>query len=198
MKAFTNPTEVFLKTSYLILTLFTIFVTSAPAKDVNYIQMSILDNDCVFVDMDIDFGSIPAAEQPNYSSYLSFCDGMGAYKILKDGLEDKFKLSLDFNNEEIELSDEVVTYSQNVAWVFSNKMSVTGVPVALVYSKYTDVLIDSKNNVWEPKETQVVVALKGTKSCIVAEINEDKNSEINWEQTMRIAEKASDFDCINK
>lgn len=196
MIAFTSSTEVFLKTSFLILTLFTVFVTSAPASETNYIQMSILDNDCVFVDMDIDFGSLPASEQPLYDSYQSFCDGFGSYRILKEGLEDKFVMSLDYDNQEIALYDEVATYSQNVTWVFASKNVLSAAPIALVYSKYTDVLIDAANNVWEPKETQVVVALKGTNSCIVAEVNEDKNSKMNWKKTLDLAQQSANLNCI--
>lgn len=182
--------------TYTILTLLALFVSNAKAES-NHIQMSLLDGECFEVDQDLELGALPSS----YDSYRSFCDGYGNYKILKDGNQDNFVMSLDYRNSEISLgSGEVLMYSQNIAWVFAPNDSSKSNPVALVYSTYEEELIDPKNNIWEPKESITVVSLNGLQSCVVAEINEGislgKNQSL-WDMALATSVSASNMNCLN-
>ncbi len=188
-----------MKTTYTILTLLALFISNAKAES-NHIQMSLFDGACFEVDQDLDLGSIPSSDQSNYVAYQSFCDGYGNYKILKDGYDNNFVMSLDYRNSEIAINaNEVLMYSENVAWVFAQNDTSKSNPIALVYSTYEEELIDPANNVWEPKESFTVVSLKGLQSCVVAEINEGfaNGKQSEWDIALATSEMAASMKCLN-
>ena len=90
-------------------------------------------------------------------------------------------------------------YSESVAWVFASNDVSKSTPIALVYSTYEEELIDSANNVWEPKESISVVSLKGLQSCVVAQISEDSiaATQSPWNIALATSEMAASMKCLN-
>lgn len=163
-----------MQTTYVIVTLLAIFVSSTlRAEDISLVQVASIDGNCYQVSPNLPYGSLP-----DFDSQLSttWCAE---------------------SNVHLNLSSTNSVYGSNLAWIFQSKDTRKLSPLGVIYSVYEEVQIDAVNNIWEPRETQVLVAISGIKTCVVAEVPESNSSASTWSQTMALAENIENLNCLN-
>lgn len=193
--------------TYIILTLLVVFMSNAKA-DPNYLQVSLIDGVCFHIVEN-------SASRSNVIAHThtltdpSLCESYGDYSLLKDEQDNGFVLSLSYFNpsSKIETVSNLslnhsaqIIYNEDVIWVFDPKDNKKTNPVALMYSSYVEELVDSVNNIWEPKESYNIVSLNGLNSCLVAKLTE---SESNYSSThlfsnaLEMAKNSLSLKCLN-
>lgn len=186
-----------MKTTFLILTLITVFISSVDAAPLK-IQLSIMDGDCYEIELDQHLGVLPADGQESEGSFYGFCDAYGGYKILKERGNSKSLITLDYRNSEIDISGTAIVsdYGDDSIWIFDESDKNLLTPLSMILSSYIEILIDEANNIWEPQEVFKVVALRGLSSCVVGEIVSGPNSDVSWSQAIAVAEKSKNLSCL--
>ena len=192
--------------TYLILTLLTVFISSTlraqdsaklKSHNLNFIHLASIDGVCHKVDLNDPLGFLPRVTGPLGTDIG--CEVQGFYGLIKEQNADAQSLWVDYRGHKIPDSqvDAGAIYGSNMAWFFNPNDLAKANPVALAYSVYTDQLVDLHSNTWEPKETQILVALKGLKTCIVGEIDEQFNSETAWSKALNLVQDFENLKCLN-
>lgn len=154
-----------LNTTFLILTLFTIFVSSVVrAEDATLVFSQLLRENCTIETNTIE-GNKPS--------------------FLIDGSK------IHFLNSELSSG-----CGQKTVWIFDEKDNNLIEPKALVYSTYTYTLTDEVEDIWEPIQTLIVADLRVGRSCVVSEIRENADGELNWQQSINLAKNIENQSCL--
>lgn len=192
--------------TYLILTLLTVFISSTlraqdsaklKSQNLNFIHLASIDGVCHKVDLNDPLGFLPRITSP-LNTDIS-CEAQGFYGLIKEHNTESQGLWIDYRGHKVPISQTVAetTYGSSIAWFFKADDFAKANPVALVYSVYTDQLVDISNNIWEPQETQILVALKGLKTCVVGEIFEQQSADATWSQAVNLVQDFENLKCLN-